>query len=61
MSDIAYRARRYAEFIEKERPNAYIFTDVEILVEEAYEQGARDERALIEKKQLKTTKQDEMD
>lgn len=62
MSDITDRARRYAEFIEKERPNAYIFTDVEILVEEAYEQGARDERALIKKmKQLKTTKQDEMD
>lgn len=46
MSDIALRARKYAELIEKERLDAYIFTDVEILVEEAYAQGARDEREL---------------
>lgn len=51
MSDIALRARKYAELIEKERLDAYIFTDVEILVEEAYAQGARDERELIKNKE----------
>lgn len=52
MSDIALRARRYAERISAENAEAYIFTDVEILVEEAYEQGARDERMLTKQNEV---------
>lgn len=36
----------YAQRIQEEMQEAYLFTDSEILVEEAYEQGARDERLL---------------
>lgn len=45
MDTIKQRAEEYAKRIKDEQEDAYIFTDVEILVEEAYEAGAREEQA----------------
>ena len=44
MDIIRQRAEEYARRIEEENRDAYIFTDAEVLVEEAYEAGAREER-----------------
>lgn len=44
MDTIRQRAEEYARRIEEENRDAYIFTDAEVLVEEAYEAGAREER-----------------
>ena len=44
MDTIKQRAEEYAQRIEKEQEDAYIFTDADVLVEEAYEAGAREER-----------------
>lgn len=44
MDTIKQRAEEYAQRIKEEQENAYIFTDAEVLVEEAYEAGAREER-----------------
>lgn len=44
MDAIKQRAEEYAQRIKKEQEDAYIFTDAEVLVEEAYEAGAREER-----------------
>lgn len=44
MDTIKQRAEEYAQRIKEEQKNAYIFTDAEVLVEEAYEAGAREER-----------------
>lgn len=44
MDEIKQRAEEYAQRIKKEQEDAYIFTDAEVLVEEAYEAGAREER-----------------
>ena len=45
MDTIKQRAEEYAKRIKEEQEVAYIFTDVEVLVEEAYEAGAREEQA----------------
>lgn len=44
MNTIRQRAEEYARRIEEENRDAYIFTDAEVLVEEAYEAGAKEER-----------------
>lgn len=44
MDSIKQRAAEYAQRIKKEQEDAYIFTDAEVLVEEAYEAGAQEER-----------------
>ncbi len=44
MDTIKHRAEAYALRIQKEQEDAYIFTSAEVLVEEAYEAGAREER-----------------
>ncbi len=49
MDTIKQRAEEYAQRIKEEQEDAYIFTDAEVLVEEAYEAGARDERQRLTK------------
>lgn len=44
MDSIKQRAEEYAQRIKEEQEDAYIFTDAEVLVEEAYEAGAKEER-----------------
>lgn len=44
MDTIKQRAEEYAQRIKDEQEDAYIFTDAEVLVEGAYEAGAREER-----------------
>ena len=44
MDSIKQRAAEYAQRIKEEQEDAYIFTDAEVLVEEAYEAGAQEER-----------------
>lgn len=45
MDSIKQRAAEYAQRIKEEQEDAYIFTDAEVLVEEAYEAGAKAERS----------------
>ncbi|MBO7314221.1 MAG: hypothetical protein J6U49_00980 [Alistipes sp.] len=44
---IQIKAEEYAKRIAEEQKDAYIFTDAEVLVEEAYQRGAEDEHRLL--------------
>ena len=44
---IQARAEEYAKRIAEEQKDAYIFTDAEVLVEDAYKAGAKDEHRLL--------------